>query len=129
MGSAPSESNLAVYSGVLTVIVRFGAAVRFATGTGVDVAGFALAVCVAGGTPLVADGLGDAPGCAFCGGFGGENKYVHKIRIVDESIKANKTRFWFIFTNDTGAARLHRPHQTRLLFDRIVTARMELMTT
>jgi hypothetical protein len=41
-GSAPSVSNFAAYSGVFTVIVRFGAAFTLATWIGVDVAGFGL---------------------------------------------------------------------------------------
>ena len=78
------------------MIVRFGAALMFATCTGVDVAGFAVATCVDGEALALADGLGDAPGCAFCGVFTGGKNQLHRSNIVDESIKANKTRFWFI---------------------------------
>ena len=78
------------------MIVRFGAALMFATWTGVDVAGFVLAACVAGEALALATGLGDAPGCASCGGLTGGKNQVHRSNIVDESIKANKTRFWFI---------------------------------
>jgi hypothetical protein len=79
------------------VIVRFGAAVRFATCTGVDAAGFAVAVWVAGEALLVAVGVADVPGWSFGGVFTGGKIKLHRIRIVDESIKANRTRFWFIF--------------------------------
>jgi len=95
-GSAPCVSNFVEYSGVVTVIVRFGAAVKFVATTGVDVVGFALAVGVAGEALAVADGLGNAPGCAFWIFFTGGKNQLHKRRIVDERIKASRTRFWFI---------------------------------
>ena len=68
-GSAPNVSNLALYSGVSTVIVRFGAAVTLAMGSGVDVAGVAAGVCVvvAGPDPTTVVGAGDAAGWVFCG--------------------------------------------------------------
>ena len=79
------------------MIVRFGAAVRFATGTGVDAAGFAAGVGLAGVVLAIPVGLGDAPGWGFCGVLTGGKIKLHKIRTVDESNKANRTRFWFIF--------------------------------
>ena len=74
-GSAPCVSNFVTYSGVLIVIVRFGAALKFAT----------CRVCADGGTlellvacsagVVLADGLlavlGFAPGCAFFGSGAG----------------------------------------------------------
>jgi hypothetical protein len=39
IGSAPSVSNFASYSGVLIVIIRFGAAVALATGADGETAG------------------------------------------------------------------------------------------
>lgn len=58
-GSAPSVSNFASYSGVLTVTIRWGAALVFAVGAGAVGAG-----CVLGVPVCVADGLADGEGVA-----------------------------------------------------------------
>ncbi len=61
-GSAPSVSNFASYSGVLTVIVRCGAALTLRIGCGVGAAGVFVELagcCVAVG---LAVGEGTAPG-------------------------------------------------------------------
>src|SRR5215217_1337802 len=71
IASAPSVSNFASYSGVLTVTVRWGAAFTLgvATGAGVAVGVVEAAVCDA--VPLAA-GEGVAAAFGFAGGGTGE---------------------------------------------------------
>ena len=69
MGSAPSVSNFASYSGVLIVTVRCGAALTFGVGTSVGVAAGVVEVAVWG---AVVVGEGVAAGSCFGVGGTGE---------------------------------------------------------
>ena len=71
MGSAPSVSNFASYSGVLTVIVRCGAALTFGVGSGTDGAPGVLELLACAGVALAA-GEGVEPDCWFGRGGTGE---------------------------------------------------------
>ena len=88
-GSAPSVSNFASYSGVLTVSVRCGAALTLGTGSGAACAVEASGVCVAAG---LAAGEGVAPGFDWAAVEPDRNNST-KNRIAEESTNAIKVVF------------------------------------
>ena len=87
-GSAPSVSNFASYSGVLIVIVRWGAVFTLCVTTGAGAGVLVeLAACSAVGVAL-----GDGVAAGF-GAVGGGNKKLQRNKIADDNTSAIKSRF------------------------------------
>ena len=93
IGSAPSVSNFASYSGVLIVMDRCGAAFTFGIRSG---AGAGVLEGAAGCALIIPVGEGVAAGFGVGGVVGIGNKTFHRNRIAEDSINAIKSRFWFI---------------------------------